>query len=375
MKKSLVALAVLAATSAFAQSTVGIKGTFDPSIANEKTTYGSGKSVTQNYVRNNTQGTSQITFFGTEDLGDGMKANFLFENDFDTRFDANGNPFTGKSNFGSRGGEQFLGLEGGFGNLQIGAPNTPTLDIQAGRQPFSTKVGSGFGTSLGTSHVRNNNALVYKTPSFNGVTVAYGNAFATKADVNAAGAYNISTGDAATVASLNTKEVGRIGDLSVNYVNGALRTGISFYTVEAIDAVAGSQVSTTGATTAAGKNKQTNLFVQYDIAGATLYFGQHTESTDGATAGAAKAKDASGTNFAVKYAVTPQINLLFNSAKLNDKLTANKDITTTAIGAQYMLSKRTVAYIRSVNEKTDNETGVTAVQKLQGTYIGVQHNF
>ena len=117
MKKTLIALAALSAAASFAQSSVQIVGTFDPSIANEKTTYANGNSVSQNYVRNNSQGTSQITFKGTEDLGGGLKASFLFENDFDTRFDANGNAWNGKNNFGSGGGEQFLALAGNFGRI------------------------------------------------------------------------------------------------------------------------------------------------------------------------------------------------------------------------------------------------------------------
>ena len=80
MKKSLIALAALAATSAFAQSSVQIVGQFDPSIANSAVTYGNGNKVTNTAVRNNSQGTSQITFKGVEDLGGGLKANFTLEN-------------------------------------------------------------------------------------------------------------------------------------------------------------------------------------------------------------------------------------------------------------------------------------------------------
>jgi len=161
MKKSLIALAALAATSAFAQSSVQLVGTFDPSVANSTTTYSGGK-VSNTFIRNNSQGTSQITFKGTEDLGGGLKASFLLENDFDTRYDANG-PMgltaagTKCNNLGSGGGEQFLAIEGGMGKLQVGAANTPSLTTQASRQPFSTKIGGGFNSTMGTSHVRTNN--------------------------------------------------------------------------------------------------------------------------------------------------------------------------------------------------------------------------
>jgi predicted porin len=337
-------------------------------------TYGDGASKSQRYVGNNGQGTSQITFKGTEDLGGGLKASFLLENDFDTRFDANGNAFNGKSNIGSGGGEQFLGLAGSMGEVKIGAPNTPTLTAQGSRQPIGTKIGSGFGSSLGTKHVRNNNSLVFSTPVYNGFSAAYGTAFGTNADVNQAGAYNISTGDAKTVAGLNTKGVGRISDLGLNYANGPLRAGVSFYTVAQVAAVDGETISTTAATTFAGKNKQTNIYAQYTLAAATFYVGSHKESTDGAE-GAAKALDASGSNVALKYALTGNVNLLANYAKLDDKLEANKDVKTTAFGAQYVFSKNTSAYVRSVKETMDNETGATKAAKTTTTLIGLQTNF
>jgi predicted porin len=356
MKKSLIALATLAAASAsFAQSSVTVFGTFDPSIANQKTTYGNGNAVTQNYIRNSSQGTSQLSVKGVEDLGGGLKASFMLENDFDTRFDANGNAYNGKVNLGSGGGEQYVGLEGGYGSLKVGAANTPTLTTQASRNPIGTKIGSGFGGVMGTSHVRNNNSLVYATPVFSGFSAAVGYAFKTNADANAAAAYNISTGT--TTASLNTAAVGDITDIGLNYANGPLRAGLSNYMVAATAAVA--------------KNEQTNLYAQYDIAGATLYVGYHTEKT-----GTSLKQD--GYNVAVKYALTPSVNLLANYGELNDKLAANaaapKDKKISAIGAQYLLSKRTSLYARYVDEKNDN-AAATSAKGIKTTLVGVQHNF
>ena len=367
MKKSLIALATLAAASAsFAQSSVTVFGTFDPSIANQKTTYGNGNAVTQNYIRNNSQGTSQLSVKGVEDLGGGLKASFMLENDFDTRFDANGNPYNGKVNLGSGGGEQYVGLEGSFGALKVGAANTPTLTTQASRQPIGTKIGSGFGGVMGTSHVRNNNSLVYSTPVFSGFSAAVGYAFKTNADANAAAAYNISTGPSSVsatpalvnAASLNTAAVGDITDIGLNYANGPLRAGLSNYMVAAAGTVA--------------KNEQTNLYAQYDIAGATLYVGYHTEKT-----GTSLKQD--GYNVAVKYALTPSVNLLANYGELNDKLAANaaapKDKKISAIGAQYLLSNRTSLYARYVDEKNANVTAASSAKGITTTLVGVQHNF
>jgi len=374
MKKTLIALAALSAAASFAQSSVQIVGTFDPSIANEKTTYANGNSVSQNYVRNNSQGTSQITFKGTEDLGGGLKASFLFENDFDTRFDANGNAWNGKNNFGSGGGEQFLALAGSFGQVQVGAANTPSLTAQASRSPFSTKIGGGFGTTSGTKHVRNNNSVVYTTPTFSGFTAAVGYAMATNADINAAGAYNISTGEAKTVAGLNTKAVGAIVDLGLNYANGPVAAGVSYYQVDSVAAVANALGVTTATTSAAGKNKQTNLYGSYDFGVAKLIAGYHTETTDGATAGAAKALDATGYNVAAVVPLNANLSLLANFAKLDDKLAANNDQKVSAIGLKYTLSKNTSIYARYVDQKTDNVTG-NGVSGIKTSLVGMQTNF
>ena len=169
--------------SAFAQSSVGIKGTFDPSLVNQVTTYASGAVRATTALGNNTQGTSQVTFFGTEEIGGGLKANFLIENDFDATKQAT-------NNFSSKGGEVFVGLSGSYGAIQLGAPNTPSLDV-SGRTPFGTKIGSGFangggtGTGKGTAsygvqglgHVHENNSVVYTAPTMSGFTPKIGYQF------------------------------------------------------------------------------------------------------------------------------------------------------------------------------------------------------
>ncbi len=75
MKKSLIALAALAATTAFAQSSVTISGAMDLGLMNQK--FGNGSSV-QN-VSTGTNGASRLRFVGVEDLGSGTKATFWLE--------------------------------------------------------------------------------------------------------------------------------------------------------------------------------------------------------------------------------------------------------------------------------------------------------
>ena len=80
MKKTLVALAALAATASFAD--VVLTGTFDPTVVKTSTTYGNNAVANQTNMTYNGRGTSQITFKVSEDLGGGLTAIALMENDF-----------------------------------------------------------------------------------------------------------------------------------------------------------------------------------------------------------------------------------------------------------------------------------------------------
>ena len=376
------ALAALAATGAFAQSSVQIVGTFDPSVANQKISYGDGKSVTNNLVRNNSQGTSQITFKGTEDLGGGLKASFLLENDFDARYDANGPEGVSTAgvrgvNMGAFGGEQFLALEGGFGKIQVGAANTPSLTTQASRQPFSTKIGGGFNGVTGTGHVRSNNSIVLTSPTFSGFTVAAAYAFNQKAapmpatgDVAIA---NANTGASSTNSTIGNNQTS-ISDIGLFYANGPIAAGVSLWQTSAYD-VLGS--ATTTAYSAKAVN-QTNMFASYDMGVAKLTVGYHTEKQDyhtsvnaAATTAAANGAvmaigsqttargiNAEGWNLAAVVPLSANLNLLANYGELKDKLAErsafplNKKIS--AIGLKYALSKNTSLYARYVDETNEN---------------------
>jgi len=319
MKKTLIALAALAATGAFAQSSVTLKGTFDPSFAHSTTTT-NGVDTNLNFVRNNSQGTSQITFVGTEDLGGGLTANFLYEGDFTVAEQA-----SATNGIGNGGGEVYAGLAGAFGSLKVGGPNTPSLTTQGSRQPFGTKIGSGFKGVLGGGHVRESNSFVYATPTFSGLSAAVGASAATAA---AAAKY----------------------DFGVNYANGPVAAGVSYYTQENV-------------------NKQTNVFASYVLGAAKIIVGYHNED---ATVGAVT-NNSTGMNIAGTYAVTPSVTLLGNYAQLDDKAAANADKTIAAFGARYDLSKRTSVYARYVSESNDNAgVGVSAIKT---TLVGMQHNF
>ena len=340
MKKTLIALAALASTAAFAQSSVTISGTFVPSFVSQKNTYGNGASVTNNSLQNNRQGTSQVTFSGTEDLGGGLKAAFLLENDFDATNDA-GNGSAATANLGSKGGELYAGLMGGFGSIKLGSPNTPTLTTQTAATPFGTKIGGGW-NAMNTGHVRNNNTMVYATPSFNGfsATVAYSNA----------------------AKSTTATTTAAITDIGLFYANGPLAAGYSNYKVDAI-----------GAGTS---NKEDNFYVTYDLGVAKIGAGYYTEKNGEAASAtvASGATDSKAYNLSVSVPMGAT-TLMANYGKKDDKAAANNDRTVAAIGAKYALSKRTSVYARYVSDKVDGTVNAALVAKSTYTLVGLQHNF
>ena len=180
MKKSLVALAALAATSAFAQ--FSIDGIWD--VGYGAIDYKGAAKVSG--ILGNGSSTSQINFRGKEDLGGGLSADFRFETDF-TTVNNRGNTGTstaagaavgnfGGTNLSSFGnGEVRAGLAGPFGRIDAGNVNSAQLTAFVTGQPLGTAIGSSFrgqfvNDTSGLNSVRFENSLRYTTPSFSGFT-------------------------------------------------------------------------------------------------------------------------------------------------------------------------------------------------------------
>ena len=156
MKKSLIALAVLAASgTAFAQSTVTIYGKADLGVARSI-----GSSVNELKQASG----SRLGFRGTEDLGGGLKANFTFEHRFnpDTGAVANTSSFfTGRS---------ILGLSGGFGSINMGRDYTAAFWTALGGDVFGYDgvAANGGVAGAGNQTVRFDNVISYASPKMGG---------------------------------------------------------------------------------------------------------------------------------------------------------------------------------------------------------------
>ena len=185
MKKLVMAAAVLGAFvgTAQAQTSVTLYGIADGDLRFDHTNIGTLKSVDSGG-----ESGSRWGIRGSEDLGGGLKANFIFEQGFqiDDNAVAQGSIGGGASagfggsksqvptSTGSRifGRTATVGLAGPFGEIRLGRGYNPLFLVQATADPF----GAGFVSQVSNLYVnntiRNDNAIYYDTPVFAGVKVS-----------------------------------------------------------------------------------------------------------------------------------------------------------------------------------------------------------
>lgn len=174
MKKSLIALAVMAAAgAASAQSSVTLFGIVDAAV-----TVGRGSLTDRTQITNSGYNSSRLGFRGTEDLGGGMSASFWLEagvnNDNGTGAASNTNNQTSGGALAGMNGSQGLtfnrrstvSLAGGWGEVRVGRDYVPGFWNLTVFDPFGTN-GVGTTATLGLAHataVRASNSIGYFLP-------------------------------------------------------------------------------------------------------------------------------------------------------------------------------------------------------------------
>lgn len=233
MQKKIIALAVaaLASSAAFAQTNVTIYGVVDASQQYVKSSGASNNGLNQNYVGRLESSNSYIGFKGVEDLGNGLKAIFLYESNFAA--DSGGRLDGGR--------DSYVGLTGGFGTVVAGNLTHPLrafgakTELAPGATNFGTTesiTGRFAGTATGAA-VRAANAVAYVSPSFSGFTGTF-------AYVNGENR----TQDVGAVEGVNQKS----WQIAAEYTNANLWAGVGYHRAvdTGITAVAGN-VPTLGA--------------------------------------------------------------------------------------------------------------------------------
>jgi predicted porin len=373
MKKSLVALAALAATSAFAQSSVSITGLID---AGYKSVTAQDATASSKNIGGNNAATSQLVFQVTEDLGGGLKALFKGQQNFNAVAGQTGNaatPYFAGNFFND---EIFVGLEGGFGRVRLGTPASAQLETNGKIQPFGTAMGGGYsgitvnrfgattttlgvnqflgGASAGGRVIRHERTARYDTPNINGFAASYATAL---------------QNDQSTTATSNNNGY---TDMSLTYGKGPLNLAYAATTVKAgANVAAGAASGVTAANSALTANaevKYTMLGGNYTMGAITVYYGATTGKSTGLTTNI----DVSSSNVAAKYALSPKVDLMINSVKVDDKVSAAKDQKLTGLGADYKFSKNTNAYLRYEDYNTDK----SATNKgVKATAVGLVVKF
>lgn len=186
MKKSLVALAVLAAAgAASAQSSVTLFGIVDAGVSyyDAKTKLPNGDSVKSKQwgLTNSGYNSSRIGFRGTEDLGGGLAAGFWLEGAL-----GNDNGTTGGTGYTSGtttsstiffNRRSTVSLSGAFGEVRLGRDFTPSFWNDTTFDPFGTNgvgtniinnthnsVLSALGSPVDNNYVRSSNSVGYFLP-------------------------------------------------------------------------------------------------------------------------------------------------------------------------------------------------------------------
>ena len=393
MKKSLVALAVLAATGAFAQSSVTLYGRMDLGTYGIKTDTTSNVGVTTTAKANELAGAqgqwtgNRLGVRGSEDLGGGLKANFQYE----FRLDPDAVNATAAGAGGATFGRTRLALlqvAGGFGSVTIGTYMNPFDDIRSQAGIYGSGLNSGGvpgaytldkingATNPGTQgfNGRSTNSIGYRSPVFGGgFTASIGT--------------TLQSSDAG--ATSNSKTSGYIG--SVGYANGPINALVAYGqgsaktvtpAVALVLPVPGNAgTAAAAAVSSEGRIKDFGLKASYDLGVAVPYFMYENAKVEGNNFGVFTGSNNSrgyeiGSTFPMG-AFTPFV--LFASNKQTPVSAANvtgNDTKTTAyqLGSKYDLSKRTFVYGGFGSSKNATNNTTIAV-KSTGYALGLVHNF
>jgi predicted porin len=323
MKKTLIALAAVAATgAAFAQSTVTLSGTVDVGLQD----VGGGAPLSMVSSRS---GTSNWTVSGTEDLGGGLKAIFKVS----TSFNADDGTISSANGLGNN--DMFVGLQGGFGSLKMGRSfdiafaNALTANSTKGVTGFTTRAGT-----LDSNGVYMSNQVLYTTPNWGGFT------------------------GMAQYAPSEVTGVSANAGLGLAYAAGPLALTYAYSKIHNNDGAA--------ANAQRFDNALNQFAASYNFGVANLLF-TYTDR--------ANVADDSNNSFALGVTAPVGPGMLWASY---DRSEVGAGTTRVFHGGyKYFLSKRTTAYLNLGNKKNAAVAyGTAAVGKaVTGWGVGLQHNF
>lgn len=340
MKKTLVAVAAMAAvTGAMADVTIG--GLIDAGLYSISNTTTAGAKSTSRGVGPQNNGTDELFFAASEDLGNGLKAN--------ARLGYNANATTSGSSLTNR--ISYIGLSSAsFGEVQVGEQWKPGFFTVLNLDPTGLVTTSGAGlVGPGDLVAYTANSITYTAPSFNGFGLQYQKGYGETAG-NTAGdssGYRLdyTNGGLYVVYSAGSKTLANAGTFTGNVIGDA--TADTLYTANN---------NTT-------QVKSTAYGASYDFGVAKITGGSFS-STAGSTA-------KSGST---AYGLSAPVGPVVLAAVFSNGSTTNSTSTTVTTKGQryvgtYSLSKRTSLYAFMATS-----TAGTA-RKTTESALGIKHTF
>lgn len=345
MNKKLIAAlamtALVAAPTAMAQSNVTVYGIVDAYVGYAK----AGDNKRLGVDSGGLYG-SRLGFRGTEDLGNGLKAVFTLEYAItvDQNEGVGGGPLRAR--------QQFVGLQGDFGQVSLGRQYAPGYAIArydaAGGVPFGPQAlmsGAAGSTITPASPARWDNSIAYRAPKFG----------------------NLSTSAIYSLGEKNQDRNRRAGDrwaVAGDYANGPLIVGLIYqHGREVVPVTAEDQ-------------KDWALGASYNF-GTVSLFGTYQAVDTGDTD---KVWHVGG-----RLAVGPAGSYVFVAYGELDADNDDKSATAGVIGYRHALSKRTSLY--TAYNAVDNESGQNRANMMpsrvttdfgdsvSGLFLGVSHLF
>jgi len=232
MKKTLLAAALLTgyAGAAMAQNSVTLYGVVDVGLNYQSIKPGSaapGTDTKSNFgLGSGQQAGSRWGIRGVEDLGNGLKANFVLEDGFDVRngqADPTGLGFTRQATLGL--------ASDSWGAVDIGRRTAPSTAAFSGVDPFAAGYGTGsLTTTIGTNFYRLSNMVMYSSPSVSGFRAMVGYSFNTGIPLRTTfDDYEFPSG---TVSEFGTGYKSRAVSVGLRYANGPILLAASFDNIQ-----------------------------------------------------------------------------------------------------------------------------------------------
>jgi predicted porin len=279
---------------------------------------------------------------GSEDLGNGLKAIYKMEFQIDIADNSTG----ATGNINSR--NQYVGLAGGWGTFLLGRHDSPTKMMTISRDKFNTTIGDwnevrASANAASPSDLRRDNAIMYISPAFNGLTVA------------------------AMVNPGETNEDDGIDDgyrgIGAKYVNGPIYIGAGWEEIE---------------TVGTNNDEQENWRIAGSYQFGDFNIGGLYEDQSDIMAGGVAQQGIDGEIWQISASYTFGNNVvkaMYQESEKDRAAGADIEEETWSIGLDHNLSKRTKVYAVYSDTEGDDNAAIGTDVDSDALGVGLVHKF